>query len=45
MLYPDSAYEALDFNELKQMVSKFAISRNGRQAIVEMLPNPNQIEV
>lgn len=45
MLYPNSAYEALDFNELKQMVSKFATSRNGRQAIVEMLPNPNQMEV
>ena len=45
MLYPNSAYDALDFNELKQMVSKFAVSRNGRQAILEMLPNPNQIQI
>ena len=47
MLYPESAFEALDFLEFKTMLSKFAVSSNGRQAIVEMLPSAykNQKEI
>ena len=47
MLYPESAFEALDFLEFKTMLSKFAVSSNGRRAIMEMLPSAhkNQKEV
>ena len=47
MLYPESAFEALDFLEFKTMLSKFAVSSNGRRTIMEMLPsaNKNQKEV
>ena len=47
MLYPESAFEALDFLEFKTMLSKFAVSSNGRCAIVEMLPSAykNQKEI
>ncbi len=42
MLYPPSAYESLDFNELKRMVSSFAISKKGRTVLLNMLPSPSQ---
>ena len=42
MLYPASAFEALDFLEFKTMLSKFAVSANGRQAIMKMLPCPDK---
>lgn len=47
MLYPESAFEALDFLEFKTMLSKFAVSSNGRRTIMEMLPSAdkNQKEV
>ena len=47
MLYPESAFEALDFLEFKSMLSKFAVSSNGRRTIMEMLPSAdkNQKEV
>ena len=47
MLYPESAFEALDFLEFKTMLSKFAVSSNGRRTIMEMLPSAdkNQKEI
>ena len=47
MLYPESAFKALDFLEFKTMLSKFAVSSNGRRTIMEMLPSAhkNQKEV
>ena len=42
MLYPESAFEALDFLEFKTMLSKFAVSSNGRRSIMEMLPSTHK---